>query len=331
MPTFKQGTQKVFITPTAADVIKTGLNVAITDVSEDINSARIDTFTRTLTAAGTASAKTYDFNLMAAITDSEYVFKLTHNNVTRTYVYRATAAADTKTTVRAGILAAILRDPDRVVEDNTSATTDLKLIMKTTDAVLEGGDTSFSFSDSAVTVAVNTPYVAPAGTSSIVNAAVGGSAGSADTFTTYEIDLRVFRGNNVLAGQEAVSPTRVTVYAEDGAVGYAAFDVAMVGIFNNTLDIASQDTATRTGAGALDVTKSMHLIVTDGADALTLADGAEGQSMYIVMKTDAGAGTLTPTNLANGSTVTFDDVGDSATLTFMDGSWVFMGGTATLA
>ncbi len=330
MPTFKQGSVAVFILPTTADVIKTGLDIVITDVSEKINSARIDTFTRTVTATGTASEKTYDF---ANITpsDREYVFKLTHNSKTRTYVYRGTAANDTATTIREGILASILRDPDRVVEDNTSVTADLKLIMKTDADILKGGDTSFEANEETVLVTINTPFVAPAGTSSIVNAAKAGSAGSADTFTTYEIDLRLFKGNNVLAGQESVSPTRITVYAEDGAVGFADFDVAMVGIFNNTLDISSQDTATRTGAGALDVTKSMHLIVTDGADALTLADGTEGQSIYIVMKTDLGAGTLTPANLANGSTVTFDDPGDSATMKFMDGSWVFMAGTATLA
>jgi hypothetical protein len=49
------------------------------------------------------------------------------------------------------------------------------------------------------------------------------------------------------------------------------------------------------------------------------------------MKTDVDTGTLTPANLANGSTVTFDDVGDSAFLKYMDEAWVFMGGTATLA
>jgi hypothetical protein len=49
------------------------------------------------------------------------------------------------------------------------------------------------------------------------------------------------------------------------------------------------------------------------------------------MKTDGGAATLTPSNLYNGTTITFDDVGDSADLIFADGQWVFLGGTATLA
>ena len=85
------------------------------------------------------------------------------------------------------------------------------------------------------------------------------------------------------------------------------------------------------GAGAVDIVSQITHIVTTGADALTLVDGAEGQEKFIVMKTDANDGTLTPSNLGNGITITFDDVGDSAHLIFTNGAWHFMGGTATLA
>ncbi len=86
-----------------------------------------------------------------------------------------------------------------------------------------------------------------------------------------------------------------------------------------------------TGAGAVDLISRVTHVVTTGTDALTLADGTEGQPKTIVMKTDGGVGTLTPTSLANGTTITFDDVGDSAELMFTNGAWHFMGGTATLA
>jgi hypothetical protein len=86
-----------------------------------------------------------------------------------------------------------------------------------------------------------------------------------------------------------------------------------------------------TGAGAVNITTASTLVVTTGANALTLADGEEGQTKYIIMLTDGGAGTLTPSNLGNGSTITFDDVGDSAHLYFTNAAWYFMGGTATLA
>ena len=87
-----------------------------------------------------------------------------------------------------------------------------------------------------------------------------------------------------------------------------------------------------TGAqNAVDIIADITHIVTDGADALTLADGAEGQRKSIIMKTDGGDGTLTPSNLGNGTTITFDDVGDSAEVLFSNSAWHFMGGTATLA
>lgn len=88
---------------------------------------------------------------------------------------------------------------------------------------------------------------------------------------------------------------------------------------------------TLTGAGAVDVINPVTHIETTGVDALTLADGGEAQEKLVVMTVDNGAGTLTPSNLGNGTTITFDDVGDSASLVFTNGAWYFQGGTATLA
>ena len=88
---------------------------------------------------------------------------------------------------------------------------------------------------------------------------------------------------------------------------------------------------TLTGAGAVDLTSSTTHIVSTGVNALTLADGDSGQIKFIIMKTDAGDATLTPTNPGNFATIVFNDVGDSAQLLFTNGKWHFMGGTATLA
>lgn len=95
--------------------------------------------------------------------------------------------------------------------------------------------------------------------------------------------------------------------------------------------ICTQAPQVLSGAGAVDVTSAITHIVTTGANALTLADGEEGQEKFIVMKTDGGDGTLTPTNYANGTTLTFNDVGDSVHLLFTNGSWSWMGGRATSA
>jgi len=39
------------------------------------------------------------------------------------------------------------------------------------------------------------------------------------------------------------------------------------------------------------------------------------------MKTDGGVGTVTPSNFASGSTIAFNDVGDTAFLLFTNGNW----------
>jgi len=70
-----------------------------------------------------------------------------------------------------------------------------------------------------------------------------------------------------------------------------------------------------TGAGAVDLTNLITELTTTGADALTLADGTtSGQVKIINMIVDGGDGTLTPVTFANGTTITFDAVAESATL-----------------
>ena len=129
-----------------------------------------------------------------------------------------------------------------------------------------------------------------------------------------------------------------TVGVEDSAGNLTATDVeaALAEIFTSLADPArvllyGGTPQSLSGAGAVDVTSAVTHVTTTAADALTLADGTSGQRKFIVMIADGGDGTLTPTNLGNGTTITFDDVGDSADLLFTNGAWHFMGGTATLA
>lgn len=81
-----------------------------------------------------------------------------------------------------------------------------------------------------------------------------------------------------------------------------------------------------TGAGACSIYTSSTHIVTTAADALTLADGYNGQIKFIIMKTHVGNGTLTPAHFANGSTITFNSVGDSCQLLYSNNTWHYMGG-----
>lgn len=82
---------------------------------------------------------------------------------------------------------------------------------------------------------------------------------------------------------------------------------------------------TLTGPGAVSVVTLVTELVTTGADALTLADGVNGQRKTIVMNTDGGDGTLTPANFGSGTTITFGDVGDAVDLLFTGGKWYVTG------
>lgn len=85
---------------------------------------------------------------------------------------------------------------------------------------------------------------------------------------------------------------------------------------------------TLTDSGAVSLTTPITHVVTTGAASLTLADGTEGQRKFIVMKTDAGAATLTPTSFANGTEIIFANVGETADMIFTNGFWCWLGGTA---
>ena len=80
---------------------------------------------------------------------------------------------------------------------------------------------------------------------------------------------------------------------------------------------------TLTGTGAINVTDEVTLLITEaGAAAVTLADGVVGQRKIIKMKTDGGGdATVTPANLADGTTITFDDALDTVELVFADSNW----------
>ena len=89
---------------------------------------------------------------------------------------------------------------------------------------------------------------------------------------------------------------------------------------------------TLTGAGAVSLASYATLLVTTGANALTLAAGTNGQKKLIKMKTDGGDGTLTPSALQGGTTLTFNDAGDFVELVFLDGKWnIIVNSGATLA
>jgi hypothetical protein len=79
------------------------------------------------------------------------------------------------------------------------------------------------------------------------------------------------------------------------------------------------------GPGAVDITSLTTAFTSSGTgDALTLADGAAGQIktiVYVAQIAGADTGILTPANLGSGTTITFNDVGDSVQLQYIGTNW----------
>ena len=99
--------------------------------------------------------------------------------------------------------------------------------------------------------------------------------------------------------------------------------ITIANLFNKipTYSAHADTPQTLTGAGEINATTSITLLVTTGVNALTIADGSQsGQLKYIVMKTDGGNGTLTGSNLV-GTSIVFDTAGEGHTLIWTDSKW----------
>ncbi|MBW1812121.1 MAG: DUF2190 family protein [Deltaproteobacteria bacterium] len=164
----------------------------------------------------------------------------------------------------------------------------------------------------------------------------------AGAFTTLSASGAVTFGDTL--GVTGIATLAALLNADGGiAVDTDKFTVSAAGAVALALGLVVGGNTTHTGividdvndysagAGALPITKPVIALTTGGAEALTLADGVEGQRLTIKMVSDGGDGTVTPANLLDGSTLTFDNT-DVAELIFLGTSWALVGTpTATLA
>lgn len=92
-----------------------------------------------------------------------------------------------------------------------------------------------------------------------------------------------------------------------------------VGSFVGGIDIL-------TGGGAIRTDTLTTEIVTTGAQAFSLADGALGQIKILNMKTHGGDATITPDTFSNATNIIFNAKDDNVTLVFTSNGWVIIAG-----
>ena len=104
--------------------------------------------------------------------------------------------------------------------------------------------------------------------------------------------------------------------------------LTVANFFNNIPTFIALDDTVHvcdTTTEAISVASSItHINSTAGAHAGSMANGTNGQIKIITMITDGGNSVVTPAALAGYTTITFNDVGDSATLVFTNSNWVVL-------
>ncbi|MCP3684177.1 MAG: hypothetical protein GY861_15960 [bacterium] len=140
------------------------------------------------------------------------------------------------------------------------------------------------------------------------------SAGDTVTAAGYMTDYRLNVGDMVEV--LAAAYTSTALYRVSAVTDGAATLVASA---NSTYNPGGLQALS--GAGAVDVVNEVTLWTTTGANAGTLADGTAGQRKVVKCVSDGGEGTLTPSNLLDGATLTFTEVNDVCELIFDGTNW----------
>ena len=165
-----------------------------------------------------------------------------------------------------------------------------------------------------------TPTLGVASATSINKVAITAPATSA-TLTIANGKTLTASNSITLAGTDA---TTMTFPSTDASI--ARTDAAQT--FTGTQTFAGAvvgSVQALSGAGAVNVTTlTTAFTSTATGNALTLADGVAGQLkavVYVAEAAGADTGVLTPTNFGNGTTITFNAVGESVLLQFLGTDW----------
>jgi hypothetical protein len=171
------------------------------------------------------------------------------------------------------------------------------------------------------------------GAGCVFSASNGTSSGwfgiSSIGYTTYGIltadSVGIYTDKSIfIASDNPSGRVKIGVGSSIPAVGdFSATGLAVTGTLSSTGaatfgGAVTTSSTTLSGAGAIPITTSLvKFTSTGGAQALTLANGSDGQRLTIVHDVDGGSGVLTPTTKTGFSTVTFTNAGDTVSLVYV--------------
>jgi hypothetical protein len=133
-----------------------------------------------------------------------------------------------------------------------------------------------------------------------------------------------FRKDSSGGNADLVQGAKWNTTTAAGAIGKIKLNAPGTGIL-----LAPDSSETLTAAGAVVISVNTGITYFDstlGAQAASLADGTEGQFKRLMMLVDGGDVTITPANLALGSTLKLTEVFDYIDLQFSGTSWKVVGG-----
>jgi len=141
--------------------------------------------------------------------------------------------------------------------------------------------------------------------------------GAASDFSVEKYGATVIAGN--ASGTAALTLT----------AGDATLTSGNVNLTNGYIKAGAQ--AISNANTAIDVTHTLTTIANNAASTHALADGVAGQIKIITCITYTGDAVISPANFHNGTTITLNAVGDSATLIFAGTKWAVIGTGGTTA
>lgn len=173
----------------------------------------------------------------------------------------------------------------------------------------------------AMTIAIN-------GAAQIYGTITTLEAGAAVTFRYYQASNSWYNLSSGLVGINAAvqaflaTPSSANLAA---AVTDETGSGALVFGTGPTIDWQKTGVQLLSGPGAVDiVTNTTAFSSTAAGNALTLANGVVGQLktiVYIAETAGGDTGVLTPANFGNGTTITFNNLGEAVTLQFLGTDW----------